>query len=125
MNEENTSFVLQLIAKHPVVIYIIGTFLGIVSSLYIANIFRSLFPKKEDSRKEADKPQVLVVNTNDSISDRYEALTAAQAELIDSQRRLLRQVVNDIMVEKRLDDTIPFRQEILDKLDELLDENSE
>lgn len=123
MNDENTSFVLQLIAKYPIVIYIVGAFLGIISSLYIANIFKSLFPpKKEESKKEDDKPQVLVVNTNDSISNRYEALTAAQAELIDSQRRLLRQVVADIMVERKLDDTIPLREEILDKLDELLDE---
>lgn len=123
MNEDNTNLVLQIIQANPVIVYIIGGFLALLSALYIANIFKTLFPK-QDAKKD-DKPQIVVVNTNDSILERYEILIDNQNELLDSYRDSLRQLRDDYLRDKSLDDTIPMRDDMLDTLDRLIGDDKE
>lgn len=125
MSDENTSLLLQLISKYPAIIYIVGLFLAIVSGVYISNVLKSLFPaKKEEDKKDTNESKIVVVNSSDTTLERFQTLAEAQAELIESQRELLKEVVKDIMRQRSLDDTVPFRDEILDKLDELLDDKN-
>lgn len=126
MSDENTSLLLQLISKYPAIIYIVGLFMAIVSGVYISNVLKTLFPvKKEDDKKDTSESKIVVVNSSDNTLERFQILAEAQAELIESQRELLKGVVKDIMRQRSLDDTIPYRDEILDKLDELLDDKKE
>lgn len=123
MNEDNTNLVLQIIQANPAIVYIIGGFLAVISALYIANIYKTLFPKRDD--KKDDKPQIVVVNTNDSILERYEKLLDTQDELLDSYRESLRQIRDDYLRDKKLDDTIPLRDDMLNTLDKLIGDDKE
>lgn len=123
MNDDNTNLVLQIIQANPTIVYIVGGFLAIISALYIASIYKTLFPKRDD--KKEDKPQIVVVNANDSILERYEKLLDTQDELLDSYRESLRQIRDDFIRDRRLDDTIPLRDEMLDTLDKLIDDDKE
>ncbi len=118
MNDENYRFILKIIDEHPIILYITGVFLSLVSGAYLMTFLKGLLPQTKSEDKKEGSPAAIIINPSDDVVEKLLEHISEQSDFMTEQRLFYKEIIASIILEKHLDDTIPFREDIFQQMHE-------